>query len=742
VLWVATVAIGSGLLFGVQPLIARMLLPRVGGAPAAWTTCVLFFQAALLAGYAYAHWVGRRPRGAQLAIHAVLLVMPLAVLPFRLVEGAPGTGPLAPTFWLLKALVLAIGLPFLVLAAGAPLFQRWLSASRRPEAADPYFLYAASNVGSLLALSAYPVLIEPALGLERQSILWAAGYVVYLMLALGCAVHAWRARAPIAVEDRDAAAETEALRPGTGRRLWWVALSAAPSSLMLGVTSVLTADVAAMPFLWILPLALYLLTFVFAFARRPLLPSGLWARLPIAAVVFLVLWMTKATEPLAIVVPAYLAVFFIAAMACHTELARLRPDPRHLTTFYLLVGLGGVVGGTFNSLLAPALFDDWTEVPLAFTLVCLVIATVRREERVKWIDFAIPLGLGLSTLLLSRLGDVLGGSGQVRDVLSAGIPALLAFLASNRRIRFGLAVGAVLCAGSLDTALRGRAQLVDRSFFGVHRVTRIASADDGPPLAWHKLYHGSTVHGAQRVDAASGRPVDAREPLGYYSAGSPIGRLFRSFREGARPERVGLVGLGAGSLLAYAEPGQRWTVFEIDPLVKRIAENERYFTYLPEARKRAVEADIVLGDARLTLGSAAAGFDVLVLDAFTSGAIPVHLLTREAFGLYEDKLGPEGLLAFHISNRHLDLAPLLRAMAKDLGLAVVIEEDAAPVQSPTSAPHLGSRWAFLARSSEVLRARGFLLPVFIRVRGESASSSGRARVWTDDESDLWSLFQW
>lgn len=737
-LWVATVLLGSGLLFAVQPMIAKMVLPRLGGAPAVWTTCVLFFQAALLAGYVYAHWVGRRAPGKQLAIHAAVLVMPLGVLPFQLIQGAPVTGPLAPTLWLLKALLLAIGLPFFVLAAGAPLFQRWLSWSRLAGTGDPYFLYAASNVGSLLALCAYPVLIEPALGLERQRVLWAWGYLAYLMLALGCAARAWKARAPIASVDRDPPERTDASPAPLGRRLFWVALAAAPSSLMLGVTSVLTADVVAMPFLWILPLALYLLTFALAFSRGTILPAGLWARiLPIAAVVFMLLWMTKATEPLAVVLPAHLVAFFVAAMACHTELARLRPHPRHLTTYYALIGLGGVIGGAFNSLLAPVLFDDWIEVPLAFTLVCLLIAGVRPEEAgggVKRTDLAIPVALGLATVLLVKLGDVSGTRGRGREILTAGIPALLTYLASNRRIRFGLAVGAVLGAGSLDTALRGRAELTDRSFFGVHRVTRVASWADDHPAAFNHLYHGTTIHGVQRVEVESGMPLDPRDPLGYYSTGSPIGRLFRSFPKNALPERVGLVGLGAGSLLAYAEPGQRWTLFEIDPLVKRIAENERYFSYLPEARKRGVEAEVVLGDARLTLGSAAGPFDLLILDAFTSGAIPVHLLTREAFGLYEDKLGPEGLLAFHISNRHLDLAPLVRAMAEDLGLAAAIEEDPAPAPPSTSAPNLGSRWAFLARSPEALRSRG--------LAAELPSSSGRARVWTDDDSDLWSLFQW
>jgi hypothetical protein len=733
VLWVATIFIGSGLLFAVQPMIARMLLPRLGGAPSVWTVSVLFFQSALLAGYAYAHWISRRAPAAQLATHAALLLAALAALPFHLAGGAPGVGTLAPALWLLRALLLAVGFPFFVLAAGAPLLQRWRTWSPHPAAADPYFLYSASNAGSLLALCAYPVLIEPALGLARQRIVWAGGYVVYALLALACAARTWKDLPGAANVAHRGEPSTGAALP-LGERLMWILLSAAPASLMLGITSVVTADAAAVPFLWVLPLALYLLTFALAFSRGARWPARLSARLPIAAVVFMLLWMTKATEPLPFVLLAYLAVLFVGALAGHGELARRRPPPRHLTAYYLLVAAGGVIGGAFNTLLAPNLFHDWVEVPLAFTLVCIAIALASREatdRRITAGDIAIPVVLALATALVVVLGDRLGAAGRMREVLTAGLPALLAYVASNRALRFGLAVGAVLLAGSLDTGVRGPALLTERSFFGVHHVTRSAALELGVPASFHRLYHGTTIHGVQRADVATGAPIDPRDALGYYSIGSPIGWLFRSFRPGAVP-RVGVVGLGAGCLLAYAEPGQRWTLFEIDPLVKRIAEDERYFSYLPEARRRGVEAEVVLGDARLTLATATGPFDLIVLDAFTSGSIPVHLLTREAFQLYEDRLAPEGVLAFHISNRHLDLAPLMRAMARDRGLAAVIEEDFSP-PSPTS-PTMGSRWAFLARSADHLPAHG-------PASGEPPPEPA-ARVWTDDRSDAWSLFQW
>jgi hypothetical protein len=740
VLWVTTVFVGAGLLFIAQPMMGKLLLPRAGGAPAVWTTSVLFFQVLLLAGYGYAHWLGRLPRGKQIALHAVVLLLPLGLLPFQ--EGGVDAARFPSPFWILTALLLAIGAPFFVLSANTPLLQNWIAGTRLPAAKDPYFLYAASNAGSLIALCAYPILVEPRLGLERQRDLWNWGYAGYAALALACAASFFRARSasepPGDVDDLDDASPVS-----SRRRLSWLALTAAPASSMLGITSILTADLSALPFVWVLTLGLYLLTFVLAFSPRALVPPGLPARLlPIAAVVFLLLLLTKATEPVAIVMAAHLAAFFVAALACHTELARLRPHPRRLTTYYALIGLGGAIGGAFNALAAPLLFEGWGEAPLAFVAACLLVprggtplpaGKKKRKEppggAIRRSDVAIPIALGLATYLLSELSDALGAEGPARDLLAAGIPVFLTYLASERRVRFGLAVGAVLWAGSLDTALRGEELLADRSFFGIHRVTRTSTREDGRVLAFHRLYHGTTIHGAQRAEADGTSPIEPREPLAYYAPTSPIGRALAVPRE-----RIGLVGLGAGSLLAYGEPGERWSVFEIDPMVLRIAEDRRYFTYLHEARKRGVEIEVILGDARLTLPSAAPGLDLLVLDAFTSGSIPVHLLTREAFDLYLSKLGPEGVLAFHISNRHLDLAPLMRAMARDLDLAVAVV-DGPPDPGGASTSKLGSRWAFLARSKDALRALG-LFP-------EPSSSSGAGiALWTDDRSDLWSLFQW
>jgi hypothetical protein len=732
-LWVAAVFVGSGLLFAVQPMVAKMLLPRVGGAPSTWTTCLLFFQAVLLAGYVYAHWLGRRRSRTRLAIHVALLLLPLGMLPIAITSGGPGTGAFAPTLWILRALALTIGPSFFVLAAGTPLLQKWLAESGLRGSGDPYVLYAASNAGSFIALAAYPILIEPALGLARQAVYWAAGYALYGVLALSCAARWWRSSASLVPEV--AAPDDSVDVGGVAARPWglWLALAAAPSSLMLGLTSLLTADAGGLPLLWVLPLALYLLTFVLAFGRWAG-SSARWRRLlPFGAVVFMLLWMIKATEPLTFILFAHLATLFIAAMACHTELARRRPAPRHLTAYYACIGAGGVMGGAFNALIAPVVFRTYLEVPLALGLICFLLpARDGSDGRFRWSDAGLAAAVGLLAAALVLAGGASSSTGRTREVLTLALPVLATFALSRRRYRFGLTFAAVLLASNLDTSRRGRVELGARSFFGVHRVTR----DDlgSPGAAYRKLYHGSTIHGVQRVDSATGAPVGAREALSYYTPDSPIGRLFRSFPPDHRPKRVGIVGLGAGSLLAYAEPGESWTLYEVDPLVKRIAEDGRFFSYLPEARKRGVRAAVVLGDARLSLAAGREAFDVLVLDAFTSDAIPVHLLTREALDLYQKRLSPSGVAAFHVSNRHLDLAPLLRDTAEDLGLASSVDVEPDP---PPGGPAyvMGSRWVFVARYIDALRSRS--VPSI-----EWFSARRRRRVWTDDRSDLWSSFRW
>ncbi|MEJ7640038.1 MAG: fused MFS/spermidine synthase [Singulisphaera sp.] len=717
--------VSAALLFVVQPMIAKMVLPLLGGSPEVWNTCMVFFQAALLAGYAYAHattaLLGARR---QAVLHVGLLLLPFAFLPLRIPAewlGSPPSGA-NPSPWLLGLLTVAVGLPFFVVSTTAPLLQRWFSGTGHPAAVDPYFLYGASNIGSMVALLGYPIVVEPNLRFARQSQFWAVGYGVFVVLILACAVTVWRAPRGVreTADDGDDAARAD--RPGLGRWSRWVGLAFVPSSLMLGVTTYLTTDIAAIPLLWVIPLAIYLLTFILVFARRPPLPHPWMVRVLPMAIVLLVLIFSLRTQQL-IFIPIHLLAFFMVALVCHGELARLRPSARHLTGFYLAMSLGGVLGGIFNALVAPILFDRVAEYPLALVLACLALPRVVKSGRRPWdraLDFAVPLAVGV--LLAGVVPSLTHRPGSQPDTLvpklGGGVASFLCYTFKDRPVRFALGVGAVLLAFQVNPSHHGRILLQERNFFGVLRV-----AHDLPTHS-HVLIHGNTLHGQQGLD-----PGLRREPMTYYHRTGPIGQVFEAF--GARPARpdVAVVGLGAGSLACYAAPGQGWTFYEIDPAVVRIARDPRFFTYLKDCRARS--RDVVVGDARLRLRDAPdGGYGLIVLDAFSSDAIPMHLLTREALRLYRDKLADGGLIAFHISNRYLDLAPVLGALARDAGLIdrVRRDRDIAPEQAKVG--KTASDWIVMAAREEDLG------PLGKDPRWKASMVRPDEEVWTDDFSNI------
>ncbi len=536
--------------------------------------------------------------------------------------------------------------------------QRWFASTGHPAAADPYFLYGASNLGSLLALLAYPLVLEPNLRLAQQSGAWAAGYGLLIALTLACATAVWRS--PAAAHPVSNASEaTRGQHPlHLGQWLRWMALAFVPSSLMLGVTMYLTTDIAAIPLLWVIPLALYLVTFILTFARRPMLPHSWMVRaLPMAVVVLtLAMSISSVTQP--IFIPVHLVTFFLAAMVCHGELVKHRPSREHLTAFYLAMSCGGALGGFFNALVAPVIFDRVAEYPLALALACLALPKPGSDFRERWgraLDAALPatfgaLAWGLSTILQSR-------SESHQDDLGVklvfGFAALVCYTFKERPVRFALGIGAVLLAGGTYTSNFGKVLYQHRDYFGVLRVTLAVSGD------YHRLIHGHTLHGQQSLD-----PARRHEPLTYYNHSGPIGQVFDESRTRLAGANIAVIGLGAGTLACYAEPGQRWTFYEIDPAVERVARRPDYFTFLEDCRASSLE--VILGDARLRLRDAPEhGYALIVLDAFSSDAIPSHLLTREARELYQRKLATGGMIAFHISNSFLDLAPvaaLLRAM--------------------------------------------------------------------------------
>jgi hypothetical protein len=719
-LFTLTIFVSALLLFLVQPLVGKMLLPLLGGTPQVWNTCMVFFQAALLAGYTYAHlgpaWLGLRT---HTLLHLALLAAALFVLPIAIPASSTPPADANPIPWLLGALLMGVGLPFFLVSASAPLLQCWFANTRHPAASDPYFLYAASNLGSLLALLAYPALVEPTWPLAEQSGLWALGYCALVVLASLCALCA--CVTPLSPLDVPVASGAPPTLP---RRLRWAVLAFVPSSLMLSVTTHLTTDIAPVPLLWVVPLALYLLTFTLVFARRSLNHRALARGAPIVVVVLLLALLSEATDPVWLLLGAHLLGLFVLATVCHGELARDRPPAEYLTGFYLWLSLGGVLGGAFTALLAPLLFPGHAEYPLGLVLACLLLppAGRRAAQPRPLLDVALPVALGLMTVALILLGRLLEvPAGPARVAVMFALPVAVCYAFADRPLRFGLGVGAVLLASLLAPSVHGRIVYQVRSFFGVHRVT------EDPQRQLRVLVHGSTVHGRQSLD-----PSRQGEPLAYYHKGSPAGGVFAELERRPRA-RIGLVGLGAGSLAAYGRPGQRLTYYEIDPAVIHIART--YFTFLRDCP--AGEPEVIPGDARLTLAQApAAHYQLLVIDAFSSDAIPLHLLTREALQLYLSKLAPDGILALHISNRYLHLEPVLADLAADAGLVCRVRSDLGSHPAEQAAGKAPSQWAVLARRPEHLGrlARNAMWAPAASVPG--------GRVWTDDYSNVLQVFAW
>ena len=723
-LFSVTLFVSAALTFLVQPMFAKFILPLFGSTPAVWNASLLFFQTTLLAGYLYAHESTRRLGvRRQAALHVGVLMVPLLVLPVGVPDDWLPPAKANPVPELLGLMAVAVGLPFFVVSTTAPLLQRWLAATSHPAAADPYFLYRASNFGSVLGLLAYPLAVEPGLRLVDQGWLWSAGYGLLVVLVLACAAVVWRERgaAPLLTPSPAPAAD-EATPISAARRLRWVGLAFVPSSLMLGVTATITTDLAPLPLLWALPLSLYLVSFILVFApgaRDTRLHGRMVSALPVVVLLPLMLILLDIHNPLWLALPIHLAAFFVAAIVCHGELARDRPPARSLTEFYLLISLGGALGGVFNAIVAPAVFDSLAEYPLAIVLAALCLP--KRPPRIpagrhaRRLDLALPLAFGAVVALIVSLVGLAGEEAQLSGKgVAFGMAAGIAVNFARRPLRFGLTLGAIVLAVALAASSDDEGLLRERSFFGVYRV----AASEGGDL--HSLVHGTTTHGRQDLS-----PARERTPLSYYHRGSPIGQLLTGAPASATA-RVAVIGLGTGSVACYGAPGERWTFYEIDPTVERIARDPRLFTYL---RVCPGENDVVLGDARLSLDRAAdSRYGMLVADAFSSDAVPVHLLTREALALYRSKLREDGILAFNVSNRYLDLEPVLAALARDAKLACVAQRDRTS-QDDGRPDTDASEWVVMRRRA--VRAVAPAAEGWHGCRGARGTS-----VWTDDFSNL------
>ena len=713
VLFAAAMFVNALLLFLVQPMFAKLLLPRFGGSPAVWTTCMLFFQSALLAGYAYSHsLVKLRKPWQQAAVHLIVMALPIVTLPIAVATMSTDGEPISSV---LRLSAISVGAPFFVLATSAPLLQRWFASANQRAPVDPYFLYAASNVGSLASLILYPTLIEPALALSTQTRVWSIGYSAAVLLTVVCAVVMWRrtAGAPPSVSAR--AADTEGVT--WRRRLRWIALAFVPSSLMLAVTSYLTTDVAAVPLLWVIPLALYLITFVVTFSTYATPIVAICNRFFPLILLYLTWVLTsEARLPLPPMAATHLVTFFVVATLCHGALAEDRPATSHLTDFYLSLAIGGALGGVFNTLVAPLLFDRVIEYPLA--LACGIVLLTFRPGTQRlfgtprwWIQPALVAAMTIVALSFP-------GTGIRLAAITWGFllgAVLVSFSISRERRRLGICVLLML---GIYGVIGGRSSVnvayASRTFFGTYRVV----AAENPRS--YTLFHGTTVHGRQFV----GSP----EPLTYYFRNSPVGQIWES-RRGGTNSSVGAVGLGTGTLASYARPGERWIFYEIDPEVERIARDKRYFTHLATC---GAACQVVIGDARLMLQQRTDMHDVIVLDAFSSDAIPIHLLTREAIEVYLSRLKPDGILVIHISNNHLNLQAVVAGAMRDLGLV-----GRAQLQDETrfDKGEFASHWAVLARSETALGTLAADKRWYV-LRPDDR------RAWTDDFSNIWSVLYW
>jgi len=711
-------------LFLVEPMVGKMVLPTLGGTPAVWTTCLLFFQVGLLLGYLYAHLLpGRLGLRRQAWVHVGLLALAAATLPIALPAGdipRPGQSPVG---WLLVALVAAVGAPFVLVAATAPLLQRWFSQLDHPDAADPYFLYAASNLGSFAGLLAYPFVVEPLLPLRIQRGAWSAAYLALVIAIAVAAVIALRQPARIAPNaPLDPPPNTNRPRVAPWR---WLLLAAVPSSLLLGVTTHVSTDIAAVPLLWVLPLALYLLSFVATFARRPWISRNVAERwLPLVLLGLLAGDMWGQNAVVWVSLPLNYAILFVAGLLCHGELARLRPPADRLTEFYLWVALGGALGGAFNALVAPVVFSSVAEYPLAMAAVAALTRwspwTSGRRGGLMIALALVAFAGGIAHIVIGlEVADIVPRSLRALSlanvvVITAVVGAVLLW-----KQRFGLLLTLgvpLMVAANFIAARRPDVRLMVRDFFGVYRVRM--SRDGNIRL----LLHGTTIHGTQ------GRAPGLRHlPTSYYHPYGPLGDVLLQVMPARPGRRVGIVGLGAGGTAPYAGPGESWTYYEIDPLVERIARDTTWFTYLADARS---PPKVVLGDARLSIArDTSARFDVLVIDAFSSDAPPVHLLTREAIQLYLARLVPGGLLLLHVTNRYIDYAPVVAALAADAGLVARMRYDSALVASQRARGAYGSDWAVLARREEDLG-------VIARDRRWAAPAIKAGALWTDDFSNV------
>jgi len=738
-----TLAMSAVLLFWVQPMFAKMVLPLLGGTPAVWNTSMVFFQAVLLAGYAYAHYSTqlldvRR----QSLLHMFLLVSAFVVLPIAIATNWSPPTEATPVVWLITLLAVSIGLPFFALSATAPLLQKWFSHTRHTDASNPYFLYAASNFGSILALLAYPVVFEPFLGLIEQSRMWTFAYGGLIVLMAACAFLLRRYfTSDVPDEHFRAATELKSDVDWKLRRMW-VILAFVPSSLLLGVTTHITTDVASVPLFWVIPLALFLLTFVIVFSKRPAIPHKWIVSVHAYLVVSFVITLYVPVLSIWVSLLLHLGMFFVTAMLCHGELAKHRPAASHLTEFYLWMSFGGVLGGAFNALLAPLIFNSNLEYPIAIVMACALRPLLAEGRGGRWtLDIILPVLIGTVMLAIFVLAPDIDAKWITAHIVVSVIVgvtiAMVVFAFSPRPFRFALGIAVLLFAMNNVTSSERPTLVAERNFFGIYDVKLDNSGQ------FVVLKHGTTIHGAQSVD-----PQKWRDPLTYFVPEGPAGQLFAALHSDPRELSIGIIGLGVGTMACYRRSNDDLTYYEIDASILSVAQDNRYFHYLDEC---APDSQTVLGDARLSLAREPdKRFDLLVMDAFSSDSVPVHLITREAMDLYFRKLGDEGLLLIQISNRYVDLEPVLGNLSQDAQLTGRIQTFFPAKIDPTADSKINqaalgeylrkfrypSTWVLLAANEKALGK------IATDQRWRPLESKPGVGLWTDDYSNIIKVLRW
>lgn len=747
------VFLGAFLLFQVQPLIGKYILPWFGGSPGVWTTCLLFFQTVLLLGYAYAHVSSTRLRPRQQAwIHLILLALALAMLPIVPSDAWKPQGSENPVGAILLLLTVTLGLPYFVLSATGPLLQHWFSLTHPGR--SPYRLYALSNVGSLLALLSYPFYFETAFSRRTQAVVWSLGLVGFVLICGRCA---WLARSSETTSTAGDRAESEPETPPTrADRTQWIALPAIASVLLIATTNQLSQDIAVIPFLWVLPLALYLLSFILCFDHPRWYQRGPFAAaLVVGAAVVCHLLFVESSASLTLQVAGYAGTLFVACMISHGELYRLKPSPRHLTSFYLMIAAGGALGGFLVAVVAPALLDRFAELQIGLWALSYTLGMIVLKDRSRPVVVGMALGLLFAFVLVPALGvpqnDVWGkmltGYGEAATTIYRPhwkwiLPGLAAgayclYPGRGRPLRdrtwrprqagfvmlVSVALGMVLIVQIHRAA--GTALVATRNFYGTLKVYEEYA--DNPNGHHYKLVHGVITHGLQFRE-----PSQAAWPTTYYGETSGVGLAIKHLQQPAGERHFGLVGLGTGTLATYGREGDRLRIYEINPDVERIARS--HFTFLADT---PAKVELVLGDARLTMEhERAAGspqaFDLLVLDAFSSDAIPVHLLTKEAVELYLYHLRKNGIIAIHVSNRYLDLQPVVEKLAQHFSLKVITLSD----DEADSWWIYSTKWMLLAREKAALE-----IDELYEIMRAPSLQTEHLPLWTDDRASLFPILR-